>query len=197
MMTGLGAGVYALGGTEIANSLIAQNDADVWGGGVYCAFESGAGEGRLDNCTISANQAGSQGGGVCCEMEPFPGSGLAWRLGNCIVYQNTAPVDPEHWISGIGQPFEYSCTVPSPGGTHNITNNPLFAGNADFHLLEGSPCIDRGTNAFVVGAWDVEGNARIIGGRVDMGAYEFVPEPAAGVAAGVCCYLLIARRRKE
>jgi len=46
------------------------------------------------------------------------------------------------------------------------------AGN--LRLLANSPCINAGTNqAWMVGAFDLDGNPRIAGGRVDMGAYEY------------------------
>jgi hypothetical protein len=45
----------------------------------------------------------------------------------------------------------------------------------DFHLQSGSPCINTGFNTFVQTATDLDGNVRIAGGRVDVGAYEFQP----------------------
>jgi hypothetical protein len=60
-------------------------------------------------------------------------------------------------------------------GLGNITNEPLFVdpGNADFRLKSGSPCINAGNNAFVSGTTDLDGNRRIAGDSVDIGAYEF------------------------
>jgi hypothetical protein len=43
----------------------------------------------------------------------------------------------------------------------------------DFHLQTNSPCINAGRNAYVATDTDVEGNSRIAGGTVDVGAYEF------------------------
>ncbi len=45
--------------------------------------------------------------------------------------------------------------------------------DTDFHLQENSPCIDTGTEAQVVATKDLDGNPRISGVTVDMGAYEF------------------------
>jgi len=58
-------------------------------------------------------------------------------------------------------------------GTGNIDANPLFVdGTAgDFHLQDGSPCIDSGTTAGAPDT-DIEGIARPQGAGVDMGAYE-------------------------
>jgi len=74
-----------------------------------------------------------------------------------------------------------------PGGIGCIIENPDFVDLVlnDYHLLAGSPCIDTGTNM----AWmdppatDLDGNPRVQDGTVDMGCYEFVPEP--------CCLLLV------
>jgi len=42
----------------------------------------------------------------------------------------------------------------------------------------GSPCIDTGAiMPWMTGATDLDGNPRIHDGQVDMGCYEFVPEP--------------------
>ena len=52
---------------------------------------------------------------------------------------------------------------------------PLFVdlASGDFHLQTNSPCINAGNNAYVSVTNDLDGNPRISGGTVDMGAYEF------------------------
>jgi len=51
--------------------------------------------------------------------------------------------------------------------------SPDFAGVADFHLKENSPCIDAGFTGSIVPGSDIEGNKRPQGQGVDIGAYEF------------------------
>ncbi len=58
--------------------------------------------------------------------------------------------------------------------------------SANFRLGEASPAIDRGNPAHVPdsGVLDLDGAPRVLGGRVDIGAYETVPEPVwAGLLA--------------
>jgi hypothetical protein len=88
---------------------------------------------------------------------------------NSIIYDNTAP-NGNNW-SGLGY---NNCTLPSADWS-SITNDPMFVNpaNGDFHLQSNSPCINSGNNAFVVGTTDLDGNPRIVGGTVDIGAYEY------------------------
>ena len=69
--------------------------------------------------------------------------------------------------------MKYSCTTPDPGGTGNITNEPGFVNIPTPRLLSGSQCINAGVNQeWMTGAVDMDGTPRIVGGIVDMGAYE-------------------------
>jgi hypothetical protein len=72
--------------------------------------------------------------------------------------------------------MRYSCTTPVPlNGIGNITNAPLFvdAASGNFRLQANSPCINAGRNADAPAGLDLDGNLRIVGGAVDIGAYEF------------------------
>jgi len=161
----------------------------VFGGGLY--------HGTLNNCTVISNRSGF-GGGVyvgtlnSCTVAGndafYSGGGATGStLNNCIVYFNTAGTeDPNcgHYFD----PFtnypcylNYSCTFPLPtNGIYNITNDPAFVNPllGDFHLQTNSPCINSGLNAYAPGATDLDGNPRIVGGTVDIGAYEF-PSPSS------------------
>ena len=141
------------GGT-LYNCTIGSNTADHHGGGSY--------HGALSNCTLSGNSANNGGG--CYES----------TLSNCIIYNNTAFNSGDNWQDGSPN-FSYCCTFPHPGGTGNITDNPLFVAAGDYHLQPHSPCIDAGTNLlWMAGATDLAGYPRIIGETVDMGAYEYL-----------------------
>jgi hypothetical protein len=143
------AGNYAGGAYGVLNNcIIAYNSASYGGGG----------NGTLNNCTLVGN-TGNQGG-AAYESE----------LNNCILYYNSAPSGPNALYCSLNY-----CATPTPGGPGNITNEPVFVNLAggDFHLQSNSPCINAGNNAYVAVANDFEGNPRIKGGTVDVGAYEF------------------------
>jgi PKD domain-containing protein len=153
-----GGGAYR--GTLI-NCLVAGNTATQIGGGAYAYV------GTFNGCTIVGNSAGQGAGGA------FGGT-----LNNCILYYNSAPGTSNYSIDGFGHgTLNYCCTTaPLPAGTGSITNEPSFVSlaGADFHLQSNSPCINAGYNAYYgSGAPDVDGNPRISGGTVDIGAYEF------------------------
>lgn len=72
----------------------------------------------------------------------------------------------------------------------------------NYRLAESSPCINTGTNDPGM-AWqtDLDGNPRIyLGdsvGTVDMGCYEYVPKPAAGVVLALAIAIACMRYRAE
>ena len=146
----------ALTGNVCDNSPVL--DLDDGGGGAY--------GGTLNNCTLVSNTAAAntEGGGV-----------YSGTLNNCIVYYNTGG----NYYYGN---FSRCCTTPLPGsGTGNFANEPLFVvGN--LRLQMNSPCVNAGSNAYAVGTTDLAGRPRIVGGTVDVGAYEF-QGPYLNVAA--------------
>jgi hypothetical protein len=127
----------------------------------------------LRNNTIVRNScryAGptSWGGGLFAYplLSSFQGS-------NNIVWGNEATNDP-NWSGKIV--MTHSCSDPLLTGTGNIDDDPLFAGPVenDLHLTFLSPCKDAGDNGSIgAGTADFEGDPRITGGLVDMGADEF------------------------
>ena len=69
-------------------------------------------------------------------------------------------------------------------GTGTVTQDPLFVSATDYHLRPGSPAIDSGDDAAVPAdlSTDLDGNPRIQGSHVDIGAFE-APEPRAALCA--------------
>jgi hypothetical protein len=141
-------------GGSFTNCVLSGNSTGSEGGGTYYPQ-------YLVNCTVVGNHAGSDGGGV-----------YAGTLANCIVYYNT---------SGFGMNIENTtsvyncCTFPTNFMSGlNYTNPPAFVNPAggDFHLPPWSPCVNAGNNPSIASSTDLDGNPRIVGGTVDVGAYE-------------------------
>ncbi len=149
---GVGGGVYA---STLNDCLIVNNSANAGGG---------AESSTLNNCTLVGNN--------CNEGEGGYGGGAAYcALNNCILYYNNGNND-----NFDNSDLSYCCTTPLPTvGVGNIADEPLFVDliNSDFHLQTNSPCINSGDNTTVAGSTDLDGNARIKGGTVDIGAYEY------------------------
>jgi len=128
-------------------------------------FGGGALGGTLNNCTLVGNKARYGGG-----------ASLA-KLNNSIAYFNTATYDGPNFYQDVpSDTLNYCCTWPMPAsGLGNITNAPLFIDlvGGNLHLQPNSPCINSGRNAYASAGPDLDGNLRITGGTVDIGAYEF------------------------
>ncbi len=158
-----GGGVILQNNGEMRNCKISGNFANGVGGGVYCYYG-----GAVKNCTISENTSDARGGGVY-----FKSGGT---ILNSIIYYNSATNATEYNDSST---ISYCCS-PGLSGNDNISGDPLFVdtNTANLRLYGISPCVDAGTNlSWMIGTTDLDGNPRITGGTVDMGAYEaYSPE---------------------
>jgi len=156
---GGGGGIYArLSAATVVNTVIASNTADNQGGGILL-IDGGM---TLVNCVISGNSANSGTGAYVWHT--------TLTLWNSVVWSG----DFATGFSGAIDAHASDC----PGGSLNA--DPLFAdaANGDFHLLPGSPCIDAGDDAAPnLPTTDFEGDARIVGSHVDIGADESTPAP--------------------
>jgi hypothetical protein len=116
-------------------------------------------------------------------------------LTNCIIWGNT------NLQVQSGQAVQYCDVQGGYPGTRNFSADPMFKDRAalDYQLLEPSPCIDTGVYVYVLR--DCLGVLRTAGAGVDLGAYEFVPEPASwGVLGLFAMYnvrFAIWQRRRE
>jgi hypothetical protein len=164
--------------TALYNNIIYNNDSDILGGGIHAV------NGNLIHNTIYGNHCDKEGGGL---------TSCRGIIKNCIMWDNTAPTNPQISLTG-----DAACSLPSyscikdwkSGGTGNIASNPLVTNplTQDFHLQPGSPCLDAGAIAEGV-LTDFEGDFRPFdsiqwesrgdGSDYDMGADEAViPVPS-------------------
>lgn len=178
-----------------------ESESTLWNcllGGNSAGFGGAAFEGTLINCAIAGNRAlgtdsvngggGAEGSALySCTLignsaaNSVGGGAVDCSLNNCILYFNTAARGanfPEDHNSGL---LDHCCTTPQPtNGFGNITNAPLFVdlANGNLRLQINSPCINAGDNSYLANSdftnsFDLDGNPRIAGGTVDIGAYEF------------------------
>jgi len=159
----IGNGGGAHGGdneSPLYNCLVFGNTA-VNGGGVADV--------GMRNCTVAGNTASTRAGGLFV-------SSFGWNyIYNCIIYSNNAPLNP-NWYTESVDALYYTCTTPSPNASNlTVTLPPQFVDYAamNLRLQASSPCINTGNNTEVTTVIDLDGNPRISGSKVDLGAYEF------------------------
>ncbi len=129
---------------------------------------AGASDSTLNNCTVASNVAGQGGGGAY--------NSTAY---NSILWFNT-PWDYDPLTTTLNycsaQLWPHAGVGNVPGFDPQFVN--LAGGN--LRLKPTSPCINSGNNAYAPGPTDMDGNPRIVGGTVDIGAYEYQgPGPAS------------------
>ena len=165
----------------IRNNVIAGHTP--WSGGTICCQSSSLT--TVANNTIVANGGTSSIGAV------FGGSSTL-VVNNIIAFNSIGVYTP----SGGGAPVLRNNCVYNPGGadyvgltagTADVSADPRLTALAygELHLGSGSPCIDAGDDTAVLsGSTDIDGQARVQGGHVDIGADESVGAiPWAGPAA--------------
>jgi hypothetical protein len=160
-------------GSTLNNCQLLGNEAPLEGGG-------GTFQSDLNNCLLVGNSSRIAGGAAWGAMNQctvvgnygsWAGGADYMELTNCIVYGNLADyTDPDT----RGCTLDHCCTGAN-AGPGCITNAPLFidAAGGDFRLSASSPCINAGNHTAPTGSVDLDGNPRLKGGTVDIGAYEF------------------------
>jgi len=149
----------------IHNCIFRKNEA-AYGAGMY---NDGSNQTTVTNCTFNQNVA-RHGGGAICHSDGET------TVTNCILWDNSPTETCDPW----GKRITYSNVQGGAPGQGNIDMDPCFADvdSGDYHLSAGSPCIDSGDPDYIpaAGETDMDGEPRVMGGRVDMGIDEL---PAA------------------
>ena len=151
---------------------------DAYGGGIYCGEDSPV---QIIGCSVHGNEAirGNRGEGYEGDDGTSRGGGVYGSAGieNSILWANTASSSLQIYGSPV---VSYSDVEGGFSGEGNIDADPCFIDPAggDCHLLFDSPCVNAGNPSYgpVHGETDIDGDNRIIDGRIDIGADEFNPE---------------------
>ncbi len=184
-----GGGMYNLqGNPRIEDSLFVGNLADS-GGGMYSRFDSAP---VVLNATLFGNQASGVGGGMFhADSTPDIRSSVLWGNSDASDSLESGQIFFDDDVDGG---INYSCVegwLGLIGGVGMIGDDPMFrdeigddgvfaSGDEDLRLSSGSPSVNTGDeDALSLGA-DLDGHARILCDRIDMGAFE------SGIGDGDC-----------
>ena len=149
---------------QITNNVIANNK----GGGIFV----GQSYPQVTNNTIVANtkydSGESRGIFVMDNSRVF--------IINTILLNSKIMVYDEYSEVIVTHSLVYDKVGPDVSwpGEGNISQDPRFVGDRDYHLLPNSPCIDAGTDVDV--STDIEGNKRPQGQGFEIGAYEYITQ---------------------
>ncbi len=179
----VGGGMSILSSTginPISNNLIINNESTLAGGGIAFLNASPV----IANNTILNNTAWSHGGALFFYNESSP------KFYNCIIRENSAFIGNQVFIWDISVAHFYNCNIEGgyeafEGGVgygivyeDNIDEDPMFLNDGEhpYALKPDSPCIDTGyddSDELGIYYFDLAGNERFSGIRIDMGAYEY------------------------
>jgi hypothetical protein len=110
-------------------------------------------------------------------IKPYTSASIVWE-NNLLMNNTTSISNGDNWPVGTMNYNLYYGEAAGPD-INQVDANPLFvnatASPPNFALTSGSPAINAGNPAFVAGSGEADfiSNPRVVGGRVDIGAYEF------------------------
>ncbi|MCJ7778912.1 MAG: right-handed parallel beta-helix repeat-containing protein, partial [Sedimentisphaerales bacterium] len=187
--TAYGGGIDLYNSQAIVQNCTITNNTAIQGGGINCDQSNVL----IKSCLLTGNSVtgiGSHGCGIYiydgssnggprilnCTLVNNTGDGTIYRQGdaapsitNCIIWNNTgAP-----YIQNCEGFVSYCDITNGYPGTGNISAEPHFAADG-YHLTVGSLCINAGDpSGDYTGQTDIDGQSRVINGRIDMGADEY------------------------
>ena len=153
------------GEMTLTNCAVTGNTSDFTTGGIG----NDGGTLTLTNSTVSGNSADDLGGGI------YNAASSTLTLNNCIVALNTATggawdiegaTSGQRNLIGVDPGF-----VDAPGGDYRLAGTSIAIDQGDDSLA-----VDPQAQPLLV---DLDGNTRIVGGSVDLGAYEYQGAPTA------------------
>ncbi len=178
-LTGGGGGAIcnSVGSPVLTNCIFTGNHAG-WGG----AISNEGSSPKITHCTFAGNYGG--GNTICNWLDtcsPTLINCILWNGADEILNKLDATIDVTYsdveggWL-GLGNIHIDPCFV-EPGFWADTNDPNAIWVDGDYHLLPTSPCIDAGDPNYVPepNETDLDGKPRVIGTRIDMGAYEYAP----------------------
>jgi predicted outer membrane repeat protein len=193
----LGGAMYnGTGGETLTNCRLSENSA-AYGGGMYNDAHNNS---TFVNCTITNNRADTDGGGICLHGATTTVTNcILWDdtadegheialFTRKFCYDETCTFRPS--VATISYSDVHDGIFIDPNSTvnwwsGNIDSDPCFVHSGyqepngvsiegDYNLLPDSPCVNAGDPDYIPqpNEKDLDGNPRIVSGRIDMGAYE-------------------------
>ncbi len=191
---GEGGGIFCLGSGSspvITNCTITGNST-VYGGSGGGIYYSSTSISKVTNCTITGNSTKGNGGGIyfaSSSSSIFLTSSIIWSNADSSGTGQSAQVydgQPNVWFSCIKDDNPDDADIPFGEDRCNIDDDPCFVEpgfwdvngfwhDGDYHLLASSPCIEAGNPSYTyhTGDVDMDGQPRLMGRCVDIGADEF------------------------
>ncbi len=183
---------------HIINCVFDRNHASERGGALATTSVVSAGgtcNANLLNCTFYGNTTDGAGGAI--HVEGLQGANTL-MITNSILWRDSIALTGNEIFSNGGSVIVSFSNIDGgiplgvTDGGNNLELDPEFADpeNGDLHLSGCSPLADAGNNAPLPAAADPDpdGDARIHGGTVDLGAYEigikYVDKTATGANTG-------------
>jgi parallel beta-helix repeat protein/predicted outer membrane repeat protein len=176
-----GGGIYCLGGNATVNNCVITANTSPRGAAIGCSGQNSSIS--VNGSTIRDNTASNSGGGIYCANSAeltlkhtiLWGNTATYGYGDQIYTNGGCKSNIAHCdIQGGKDEIYTTATSILNWGGGNIDADPLFAGESDYHLAAGSICIDAGDAGYIAaeGETDIDGQKRISGQMIDMGADE-------------------------
>ncbi|NEU70931.1 hypothetical protein GK091_28965, partial [Spirosoma agri] len=180
---GIGGAMYNVGTSKgrsnptLTNCSFLNNTATYQGGAIANDGSDGVCSPTLTNCSFQGNTASYQGWAMFNTSNTTTGECIP-SMFNCVVFGNGGP---KTFYNIEVYPQVYSSLVEASvtgwlgmNYRNNLTTTVSpFAGTNTTQLRANSPALNAGDGSVDAGATDLAGNPRIVGCKIDMGAFEF------------------------